>query len=138
MLIECLIIGICCLPIFILVRNKPPTAPSYAATVKQETQFLKGLKELFKNWNFVIVFYNYGIMFGVFKSFGVVCSYLLTKITSLQVALVQIAPIITGFPAVILSGHIIKKYRIYKIMIILAFIASGALTFTLYFIFREK
>ena len=76
MLDSAIIITAMCLPVIIFYRSKPAELPSAAAKYQMTAkfEFVKDMKELFKNTNFILLSITYSIVYGIFCCLGAILS----------------------------------------------------------------
>lgn len=62
-------------PIILLIRNKPPFAPSLSAFSSDQPQNVcRNLKQLISNWNFICLLISYSASFSIYGAVGSVVS----------------------------------------------------------------
>ena len=72
-MIQTMIVTVCIIPAMAFIKEDPPSPPSVVANVTNNNMgFVKGMKELVSNRNYVLLFICYSCIFGVQQSMGAI------------------------------------------------------------------
>ncbi|GAN10101.1 conserved hypothetical protein [Mucor ambiguus] len=138
LVIACVTTG-CALPVF-FIPKKPKSPPSYSASSKNKfaLTFAQSLRELFTNWNFLIIMVSFGILCGLASAF----TSLLTQIVGPynigvdDAGYLGAAFIVAGLVGAIITGVFIDKTGRHKIVIKIYVPIIGALYLAFYFVVK--
>lgn len=108
------------IPALAFLREAPPSPPSVVANDTNNTMgFVRGMKELISNRNYILLFICYNFIYGIQASMGAIYanlasnySYSLTSI-SVSCLLFLVGGIFNSF----LFGTLLDKYQNYKRLI---------------------
>ena len=122
-----------CLPCIIFVRGKPfapPNDEAYEKRVWRLTKgtdsFREGVKNLFTNWDFILMVLVYGFLNAMYNSLatilGILCWYY--GYDSKDVSLFGLSFIISGLVASFIHAGLLDRYEKYKLHTIIISLLS--------------
>ena len=111
------VVTILCLPMLILIKEKPPTPPSAIASKKlPPLKMLNDLKVLLKNKNYISLVLCFTFLYGIYTSLGAVVSFF-TKpyYQPSDNSIFASCLILCGILGSFVISIILSKYAAYKI-----------------------
>jgi len=137
LLIEAIVSTALCIPLFIFMREKPPTAPSSSATIKRES-FKNGIKLLFRNKSFLWLLGQQACVLGAINSLlttmqSVIEPFGFTQVQSATLGTVVQISIVSGC---LILGYLVEKTKKFKLGIVMSSVIGlsffGVFTAVLY------
>ncbi|KAI9320014.1 major facilitator superfamily domain-containing protein [Dichotomocladium elegans] len=129
------------IPSFFIPR-KPKTPPSYSAdtTDHRRMPFGQSLRLLFTNYNFVIVWFAFGVLCGLFSSITSLMPQILTPygISVDDASYATVAFIIAGIAGAVVSGLVVDKFGIFKSMLKICTPLVGFMYLAMLFVVKEN
>uniref|UniRef100_A0AC35UBD2 MFS domain-containing protein n=1 Tax=Rhabditophanes sp. KR3021 TaxID=114890 RepID=A0AC35UBD2_9BILA len=120
------------------VQNKPATAPSPSAFLDHSTEFLAGLKILFRCKMLYVQLFTFGIAFAIQWSLPVFAELMLDEIGYKKIPpYLVVLGAITGTIGSIVGGSYIDRTKNFKEFILNSYIAICVITFSLNFHIRQ-
>jgi len=114
--VQNVIITLLSFPAILWVRNIPPSQPSAIAGLVDVTQFISGSKELAQNKNFVLLFFVFSLIYGIYGALPSIISQLTEPYayTDVDNAIFGSLFLVGGVISSFVVGVILDKFQNYK------------------------
>lgn len=137
-LIQTMIVTVCCIPALAFMREDPPSPPSVVANdTDNNIPFGESLKSLVQNWNYLKIFFVYLFISGINNSIGSIYSNLASKY-NYSLLTTSVGCLLSIFGGIVFSfvvGALLDRYQAYKKLQIyicsLAIVGAAYHTFSL-------
>ncbi|KAI8087980.1 major facilitator superfamily domain-containing protein [Gilbertella persicaria] len=137
--IACITTG-CTIPVF-FIPKKPKTPPSYSASSKSKytMSFSQSLRELFCNYNYLIIMFAFGVLCGLFSSFTSLLTQIVTPygISVDEAGYLGAAFIVAGLVGAVITGIFIDKTGRHKWVIKAYVPIIGVMYLAFYFVVKS-
>ena len=118
LIIEAIIVTVPCVLTLILFRNKPSKPPSFAASIEKDSDYIKDLKKLFSNKNYLMLLLSISMSYGTLTAFTTCIEYVASPfgfekpedVSSLMLVCAMVA----GFVGSVFFIILLKKSLAYK------------------------
>ena len=129
MLLEAFIVGVVTVLVFLLFKNTPSVAPSYAAQAKKES-FKEGLRIALKNKNFLLAVLGFGLGQGTLNAFTTVVQQITSPYgySSTDNSIFGSLAIFFGLVGSAVAGVFVTKTMKYKVTL-MSILVSSAISF---------